>query len=127
MKQTGITNKPAKKVKVAATAITATPPAAAAPAEERPLASVRKQPHPLWRALEIAASLRITVVLFILSLILVFYGTWAQVDQGIWTVVANYFRSFGPVWIPLHVVLLRTIDPVNISIPFPGGYLLGSL
>src|SRR5262245_23647233 len=126
MKQTGITNKPAKKVKVAATAITAKPPAAAPAAEERPATSVRKTPHPLWRALEIAASLRITVVLFILALILVFYGTWAQVDQGIWTVVAKFFRNPGLVWIPLHIVLLRTIDPVGISIPFPGGWMLGA-
>src|SRR5262249_1646611 len=92
---------------------------------ERPRPA-RKPVHPLWRALEIVASLRITVTLFVFALFLVFFGTWAQVDQGVWTAVANYFRSFL-VWIPLHVFLLRAIDPVDVYIPFPGGWLLGAL
>src|SRR3990170_2364814 len=39
------------------------------------------------------ASLRLTVVLFALSIFLVFAGTLAQVDQGVWDVVNHtYFR-----------------------------------
>src|SRR4051812_3967596 len=57
--------------------------------------------------LEPIASLRMTVVLFVLSLILIFYGTWAQIDDSIWTTVNNYFRS-RLVWIPLKTVLMRT-------------------
>src|SRR5262245_16814377 len=84
-------------------------------------AAVKPRPKSLgyaWRALQALASLRLTVVLFALSLVLVFYGTWAQVDAGIWTVVSNYFRS-ALVWIPLRVILLRTVD-IPGAIPFPG-------
>lgn len=131
MKRTGITNKPLKPALVPATAITTKTPAPsgslvaldAADGAPRP---IRKEKHFLWKALEVAASLRITVWLFALSFVLVFYGTWAQVDNGIWTVVDKYFRS-GWVWIPLDVVLLRTIDPVPFYIPFPGGWLLGGI
>jgi hypothetical protein len=94
--------------------------------EERPM--IRKpsaQPSLAWRGLELLASLRLTVVLFVLSLLLVFYGTWAQVDAGIWTVVNEYFRS-AYVWIPLNTVLLRIVD-VPGSILFPGGWLLGGI
>jgi hypothetical protein len=100
---------------------------------EAPL--VRPEPSPqtarapksvLYRALLIVADLRITVTLFALSLFLVFYGTLAQVDKGIWTVVADYFRS-PMVWIPLHVVLLRLVEESRYSIPYPGGWLLGGL
>ncbi len=37
-------------------------------------------------------SLKLTVVLLALSMVLIFAGTLAQVDQGIWTVVDQYFR-----------------------------------
>src|SRR5437016_1507871 len=62
-------------------------------------------PRPRWgvvKALKAIASLRLTVFLFVLSLILVFYGTLAQIDSGIWTIVRSYFRSFW-VWIPLQL------------------------
>lgn len=62
-------------------------------------------------------SLRLTVVLLILSLVLVFVATLDQVNLGIWAVQEKYFRSF--------FVLLRIGDvPVPV---FPGGYLLGGL
>jgi ABC-type transport system involved in cytochrome c biogenesis permease subunit len=40
------------------------------------------------------ASLRLTVVLFALSIGLVFFGTLAQMNAGIWTVVEKYFWSW---------------------------------
>lgn len=80
----------------------------------------------LKQVLEPLASLRLTVALFALSLILVFYGTWAQVDEGIWYVVSKYFRSLF-VMIPLDVILFHSIDESPFSIPFPGGWLLGGL
>src|SRR5581483_2062395 len=40
------------------------------------------------------ASLRLTVTLLALSMIVVFAGTWAQIDQGIWQVQRRYFHSF---------------------------------
>jgi hypothetical protein len=84
----------------------------------------RSLPH---RILHLCASLRVTVVLFLLSIILIFYGTWAQVDASIWTVVKTYFRGFYA-FIPFKILFFRTIDiPENYGIPFPGGWTLGTL
>jgi hypothetical protein len=88
----------------------------------------------LLRYLEVLASLRLTVILFILSFILVFFGTWAQKDAGIWTVVNEYFRS-AFVWIPMRTITMYAIytmegDKVHYiegAIPYPGGWLLGGL
>lgn len=71
------------------------------------------------------ASLRLTVVLFVLSIVIVFCGTLAQVDAGIWTVVSKYFRSLF-VWIPFQIFFPRTMS-VTGGFPFPGGWLIGSL
>lgn len=99
------------------------PSVGASAAESAPISNYK---HGLpYRILQTCASLRITVVLFVLSFVLVFYGTWAQVDAGIWTVVNQYFRWWF-VWIPLKVVVLRTLD-VPGAIPFPGGWTLGAL
>lgn len=78
-----------------------------------------------WRdLLKPLASLRLTVVLLALSIFLIFAGTWAQVDMGIWTTLKTYFRSYL-VMIPLQIFLPRTWD-VPGAIPYPGGALLGS-
>lgn len=69
------------------------------------------------------ASLRLTVVLLFMSIIIVFAGTLAQVDKGIWTVVEEYFRCFVA-WIPLKIFFQNLPD---FKIPFPGGWLLGSI
>src|SRR6185369_2062467 len=78
-----------------------------------------------WKFVEALASLRLTVTLFALSLALVFYGTLAQVDEAMWTVVLKYFRSII-VLIPLKVVFFRALD-VPGTLPFPGGWTLGFL
>jgi hypothetical protein len=95
----------------------------------------RRSPTP-WplRALKALASLKLTVVLFVLSIILVFCGTLAQIDKGIWTVVHEYFRSFM-VWIPLYIFFPREWKGaggllgwvLGWKFPYPGGWLLGSL
>jgi hypothetical protein len=63
-------------------------------------------------------SLRLTVVLLVLGLVLVFAATIDQVNLGIWAVQEKYFRSF--------VVLAKPFGDVPIPV-FPGGYLLGGL
>jgi hypothetical protein len=64
-------------------------------------------------------SLRLTVVLLVLSIILVFWATLAQVQLGIWGVQEHFFRTF--------FVLMR-IPGTDIPFPaFPGGYFLGTL
>src|SRR3954470_1352083 len=52
------------------------------------------------------ASLRLTVVLLSLAMIVIFAGTWAQIDAGIWTVQKRYFYSFF-CWINLGLFLPR--------------------
>jgi hypothetical protein len=61
-------------------------------------------------------SLKLTVVLLVLSMILIFAGTLAQVDLGIWVVQSQFFHSFLAIW---HVGPLY--------VPLPGGYLIGGL
>src|SRR5436305_9284185 len=102
--------------------------------QPRPQPQARRADSLGWRLVKIIASLRLTVVLFVLSLVLVFFGTWAQVDQGIWTVVNRYFRSLV-VWIPLKVFVLHAewLKPAmeeyweRIALPFPGGWLIGTV
>jgi hypothetical protein len=86
------------------------------------------------KLLDPLASLRLTVWLFALSIALVFFGTLAQADEGMWTVLSKYFRS-GIAWIPWQVfvkfaqVFLNVSPEVQVSgsFPFPGGWLLGGL
>lgn len=72
----------------------------------------RLTPHLVLEAL---ASLRLTVILLLLGMLLIFAGTWAQLEKGIWTVLEDYFRC----WIA-HVDYL---GPVYL----PGGYIIGGL
>lgn len=100
----------------------APPPSAPAPSH--------RQKSAIMRLLEFAASLKVTVYLFALSMVLVFFGTLAQVESGIWDIVRLYFRSVI-VFIPLKVLSWYTLSPnsplAGISIPFPGGWLLGGM
>lgn len=112
---------------VPSTAITSQPPLAG-PA---PASAPRPKEKPMWlRALEALASLRLTVVLFVLSAILVFYGTWAQRETGIWDVMRDYFRSliaFIPVRVLTFFALPAEWSINQVRIPYPGGWLLGGL
>jgi hypothetical protein len=78
------------------------------------------------KVLRALASLRITVTLFAMSMLLVFWGTLAQADTGIWTVVGTYFRGFL-VWVPLKVILFNCVDNTALRIPFPGGLSIGAV
>ncbi len=98
-----------------------------------PAARPKGAMHRLRRVLIPLASLKITVVLFALSIVLVFLGTLAMKDSGIWTVVKTYFRSFY-VWIPFQVFvrLGQVFFGVNEGatlpggFPFPGGWSIGA-
>jgi len=64
-------------------------------------------------------SLRLTVVLLILSILLIFAATLDQVHLGIWGVQEKYFRSF---------FIYAPFRGTGLSLPiFPGGYLLAVL
>ncbi len=106
------------------------PPAPAAtepPTQPKP---VRRR-GPVMKVVYALASLKLTVVLMALAIVLVFIGTLAQVDDGIWTVVGNYFRSLY-VWVPLRVLFAMFPQDVranapDFSFPFPGGWLIGGV
>src|SRR2546426_6025076 len=69
----------------------------------------------LDRVIKVLTSLKLTVACLGLGVILIFIGTLAQVDEGLYQAQARYFRS----WLVLR--------PLNWPIVFPGGYLLGSV
>ena len=87
----------------------------------------------LWQTLAYLASLRLTVTLFWLAFVLVFLGTVAMKDEGIWTIVSKCFRTYVA-WIPYQVfvrfgqVFFGVSEQVSWpgSFPFPGGWLIGS-
>ena len=65
------------------------------------------------------ASLRLTVVCLALALVLVFWGTLAQVELGLYKAQNEFFRSFFLYWGP---------KGASWRIPiFPGGYLIGGV
>jgi hypothetical protein len=64
-------------------------------------------------------SLKLTVVCLVLGMVLVFAGTLAQVDLGLYKAQNEYFRSFFIFWGP---------GGASWKIPvFPGGYLVGGV
>ncbi|QDT63436.1 cytochrome c biogenesis protein [Calycomorphotria hydatis] len=76
------------------------------------------------------ASLKLTVVLFALAIVIVFTGTLAQHRKDIWDVVHQYFRcSFA--YIEFQDLLPPSFFPSNPQVPggiwFPGGWLIGGL
>lgn len=81
--------------------------------------------NPLKQVLALFASLKLTVWLMVFSILLIFFGTLAQVDQGVWTVVKTYFRAWV-VWIPLQIFFPRD-RIVPGALLFPGGNTLGLL
>ncbi|MBI3418064.1 MAG: cytochrome c biogenesis protein ResB [Verrucomicrobia bacterium] len=64
-------------------------------------------------------SLRLTVVCLALAMLLVFIGTLAQVDEGLYAAQNRYFRSFLIYWTPKGATWGLPI--------LPGGYLVGSV
>ncbi|EIQ01750.1 ResB protein required for cytochrome c biosynthesis [Opitutaceae bacterium TAV1] len=62
-------------------------------------------------------SLRLTVVLLVLSIFLVLFATLNQVTLGIWAVQEKWFRSF---------IVLHEIKGIPVPV-FPGGYFIGGL
>src|SRR6266581_741528 len=67
----------------------------------------------LDKVTKILTSMRLTVVCLGVAVVLVFIGTLAQVDEGLYQAQARYFKSW------------MIIRPLNLPLIFPGGYLLG--
>jgi hypothetical protein len=62
-------------------------------------------------------SLKLTLVLLVFSMVLVFAATLDQVNLGIWAVQEKYFRAF---------VVYTHVGPFSLPV-FPGGYTVGGL
>ena len=62
-------------------------------------------------------SLKLTVVLLVLGMLLVFAATLDQTNLGIWGIQQKWFRSF---------FVLQDVNGIPVPI-FPGGYLIGGL
>src|SRR5579859_2427843 len=80
----------------------------------------RRQGTPmlLERLIKFFTSLRLTIVLLVLSLVLVFAGTLGEVHLGLYKAQTEFFRSFFIYWHPAHATWKIPV--------FPGGYLLGA-
>ncbi|MBI1901678.1 MAG: cytochrome c biogenesis protein CcsA [Planctomycetia bacterium] len=97
-----------------------------------PAANAERRILGLWDLTKLVlsplASLKLTVVLFGLSIFLILAGTLAQAEQNLKDVLAQYFRT--PIaWIDLKVFLPKSFFPnvgdIRGGFPFPGGFLLG--
>jgi hypothetical protein len=64
-------------------------------------------------------SLRLTVTLLAFAIILVFIGTLAQVDEGLYNAQERYFRQW--------LIFGLTISGHRIPLLLPGGYLIGTM
>ncbi|MBI1747875.1 MAG: cytochrome c biogenesis protein ResB [Acidobacteria bacterium] len=83
-------------------------------------------PSGLWIAkkmLKPLASLKLTVVLLAMAILLVFCGSLAQRFEDNWTVVGTYFRT-AFVWIPFQIFFVKEIPG---AFPFFGGWLIGGV
>lgn len=89
------------------------------------------------RAIKALSSLQLTVGLLAVGILLVFFGTLAQIDFGIWTVVDKYFWSWT-VDVPFELfrkflnVFWKESFPASApewkgAFPFPAGKLVGAL
>jgi ABC-type transport system involved in cytochrome c biogenesis permease subunit len=64
----------------------------------------------LAHILEPIASLKLTVALFAMSIVLILAGTFAQVDLDIWPVIGQYFRCWFA-WIPFPIFFPPSFVP----------------
>ncbi len=72
--------------------------------------------HPIWKFF---TSLRLTVVCLAFGIVLVFIGTVAQADEGLYQAQARYFKQWF-VWMP-------TMFGHRLPLALPGGYLIGTV
>src|SRR6266850_4992998 len=71
------------------------------------------------RVVKIFTSLRLTVVCLALGIILVFVGTVAQADEGLYQTQARYFKQ----WLVVGITMFGHRIPLIL----PGGYLIGTV
>jgi hypothetical protein len=72
----------------------------------------------LKRLVKVFTSLRLTAVLLALGIILVFVGTVAQADEGLYYAQSRYFKQ----WVVVGITMFGRRLPIVL----PGGYLIGT-
>ena len=85
------------------------------------------------------ASLRLTVTLFALAIMLIFFGTLAQVGKDSWAVMDLYFRC-ATAWVPFQIFFPKVFFPEmaaihrldwmvsnNLSFPFRADFVIGGM
>jgi hypothetical protein len=73
----------------------------------------------LKHILDVFSSLRLTVVCLTMAIVLVFFGTLAQVKLGLWAAQENYFQSLFVYWTPAGTTMRIPV--------WPGGWFLGGV
>ncbi|MGO8767074.1 MAG: cytochrome c biogenesis protein ResB [Limisphaerales bacterium] len=73
----------------------------------------------IHRLIKVLTSLRLTVALLAFAIVIVFIGTLAQVDEGLYNAQARYFRQW--------IIFGADFFGHKIPLIFPGGYLIGTL
>jgi hypothetical protein len=71
------------------------------------------------RIVKLFTSLRLTVALLGMAIVLIFIGTLAQVHEGLYLAQERYFKSW--------LVIAPTIGNTKLPIVLPGGYLIGTV
>ena len=83
----------------------------------------------LYTGLEALASLKLTVVLFGLAILLIFFGTLAQTEKDIYVVLKDHFHPWFT-WFPFRVLFPKSFFPnwpeMTGQFPFPGGAAIGT-
>lgn len=89
------------------------------------------------RCLDVVGSMKFTIVLLLLAMVIVFVGSLAQARRDVWLVVQEYFRTylahiqikdlFPPAMFPGLVDFNWGRLGIFQSIPFPGGWTIGWL
>src|SRR5216684_7970949 len=90
--------------------------------KKTPFPNSSKRPNTLMvfdRLIDFFTSLRLTVACLALGLVLVFLGTLAQVDLGLYKAQNEFFRSFLVFWGPKTATWKVPV--------LPGGYLVGGV
>ena len=94
------------------------------------------------RFIKIFASLKLTVVVLALALVLVFVGTMAQDPLGLYLVQDRFFKSIFVDYASMAAAVKKILQMVGVYLPpstvqdvlsapripvFPGGYLIGAV
>ena len=98
-------------------------------AAENPITAI------LWRCVAALASMKLTCVMFLLGMFVVFVGSLAQARRDVWQVVGQYFRTYVA-WIDVADFFPPSMFPSLVEfnwnslgllrhIPFPGGWTIG--